>query len=91
MTIGWRAIRESVGSVGAMSHQKCPECGTWLLDGKPMYRTGEVARLVGVTPKALQGWLRRNQFHSSYRTMGGAHRFTQDDVDRLLESVRGSE
>jgi len=52
-----------------------------------MYRIGQAAKLLGVTPKTLRVWERQGKIHP-IRTPGNQRRYPQAEIDRLLGIVR---
>jgi predicted site-specific integrase-resolvase len=52
-----------------------------------MYRIGQAAKPLGVTPKTLRVWERQDKIHP-IRTPGNQRRYPQEEVDRLLGIVR---
>src|SRR5260370_19418053 len=56
--------------------------------GEPSLRTAEVARALGVSPRAIRTWADEGKI-ACYRTFGGHRLFTASEVRRVLASWRG--
>lgn len=63
---------------------------TSIPDPEPTLRTAEVARLFGVSPRAIRIWSDAGKI-ACYRTLGGHRVFPESEVRRVLEQIRGSE
>ncbi len=55
-------------------------------ESRPALRTGEVARLAGVTPITIVRWANAGRV-KCYRTLGGDRRFEPSEVARLLREL----
>src|SRR5260370_30459730 len=56
--------------------------------GEPSLRTAEVARALGVSPRAIRTWADEGKI-ACYRTFGGHRLFTASEVRRVLASWSG--
>jgi excisionase family DNA binding protein len=59
------------------------------VDGATWYKTGEVARLLGVTDRTVINWARAGVL-PHFTTPGGHRRFRTEDIDRFLEQRTSS-
>jgi excisionase family DNA binding protein len=57
---------------------------------EPTYRTAEVARALGVSPRAIRVWADAGKI-SCYRTFGGHRLFPISEVRRVLEQLRSND
>lgn len=55
---------------------------------EPSLRTAEVARALGVSPRAIRTWADEGKI-ACYRTFGGHRLFTASEVRRVLASWGG--
>src|SRR5207253_5456405 len=55
---------------------------------EPSLRTAEVARALGVSPRAIRTWADEGKI-ACYRTFGGHRLFTASEVRRVLASWSG--
>ena len=53
-----------------------------------LFRTREVAQLLGVSRRQLQYWAKTDLAHPSHRTKGGHHRYTFQDLVALRAAKR---
>lgn len=53
-----------------------------------LFRTREVAQLLGVSRRQLQYWAKTDLAHPSHRTKGGHHRYTFQDLVALKAAKR---
>lgn len=51
-----------------------------------MYRTSQVAALLGVTTSTVNRWIKAGKV-KAMRTEGGHHRITEAEVDRLKQKA----
>jgi excisionase family DNA binding protein len=54
---------------------------------EPTYRTAEVARALGVSPRAIRVWADAGKIRC-YRTFGGHRIFPASEVRRVLDQLR---
>ena len=54
-----------------------------LLEPRPLYGIGTVARLTGLKPDTLRVWERRYGLGASYKSASGRRLFTQSDLEHL--------
>ena len=54
---------------------------------KRLLNVGEAATYLGVSAASLRSWSDRGLV-PSYRTPGGQRRYSRDDLDRFIESMR---
>jgi len=60
------------------------------INGQTYYRTAEVCRLAGISKNTFLRWVREGSFPDvEHRDGRGWRLFTEDDVDRLMERVKG--
>lgn len=57
-------------------------------DPEQTLRTGDVARALGVSPRAVRAWADAGKI-SCYRTFGGQRLFPVSEVLRVVEKLRG--
>jgi DNA-binding transcriptional MerR regulator len=58
------------------------------INGQTYYRTAEVFRRLGVSRNTLYRWLQKDTLSSSeHRDSRGWRLFTQDDIDRLENTI----
>lgn len=55
--------------------------------GPTFLTTSQVSRLLGVSPNTVNRWAREGKLPCQV-TLGGHHRFEQDEVERLRQSLR---
>jgi excisionase family DNA binding protein len=55
---------------------------------EPTLRTAEVARVLGVSPRAVRAWADAGRI-TCYRTFGGHRLFPVSEVRRVLAKLRG--
>jgi len=60
-----------------------PATKTRLLEPRPLYGIGTVARLTGLKPDTLRVWERRYGLGASYKSATGRRQYTQSDLDHL--------
>jgi excisionase family DNA binding protein len=54
---------------------------------KRLLNVGEAATYLGVSPASLRTWSDRGLV-PAYRTPGGQRRYSRDDLERFIESMR---
>ena len=54
-----------------------------ILEPRPLYGIGTVARLTGLKPDTLRVWERRYGLGASYKSASGRRLFTQSDLEHL--------
>ena len=54
-----------------------------LLEPRPLYGIGTVARLTGLKPDTLRVWERRYGLGASYKSVSGRRQYTQSDLEHL--------
>ena len=54
-----------------------------LLEPRPLYGIGTVARLTGLKPDTLRVWERRYGLGASHKTVSGRRQYTQSDLEHL--------
>lgn len=52
-----------------------------------MYRTSQVANLLGVTSSTINRWIKSGKL-KAIRTEGGHHRIEEGEVDKLQQRAR---
>lgn len=57
------------------------------MQGKRLLNVSEAAAYLGVSSASLRSWSDRGLV-PSFRTPGGQRRFSRDDLDRFIESMR---
>jgi len=60
-----------------------PAANTRLLEPRPLYGIGTVARLTGLKSDTLRVWERRYGLGASYKSPTGRRQYTQSDLDHL--------
>jgi len=60
-----------------------PATKTRLLEPRPLYGIGTVARLTGLKSDTLRAWERRYGLGASYKSATGRRQYTQSDLDHL--------
>jgi excisionase family DNA binding protein len=56
---------------------------------EPTMRTAEVARALGVSPRAIRIWADAGKIQC-YRTFGGHRLFPMSEVRRVIDELRGT-
>jgi excisionase family DNA binding protein len=56
---------------------------------EPTFRTAEVARALGVSPRAIRVWADAGKI-TCYRTFGGHRLFPASEVRRVLDQLRSN-
>jgi excisionase family DNA binding protein len=57
------------------------------MEGKRLLNVSEAAAYLGVSAASLRSWSDRGLV-PSFRTPGGQRRYSRDDLDRFIESMR---
>lgn len=67
--------------------------GQRVSDAEPLLTSGEVARRLGVTPRAVGRWVARGLLIPAVTTPGGRYRFRWSEVEQQLrdQSERSAE
>lgn len=55
---------------------------------KKSYKTGEVARMLGLNPVTVYLWVRKGLV-KAWKTPGGQYLIPREEVERLLEEMAG--
>lgn len=55
---------------------------------EPLLTSGEVARRLGVTPRAVGRWVAREMLKPAVTTPGGRYRFRWSEVTEQLKTAR---
>jgi excisionase family DNA binding protein len=63
--------------------------GTNMESGYRLLTVGQAAAYVGVSPASLRKWANDGRVHA-YRTPGGQRRFSVDDLDDFVRSMRSA-
>lgn len=65
------------------------EGGDSVVHPEPTMRTAEVARALGVSPRAVRIWADAGKIQC-YRTFGGHRLFPTSEVRRVIDELRGT-
>ncbi len=79
-------IEPAIEDVTAATTQQVPEENEDIL-----LKTGEVAKMFRVSPRAVLNWAKKDMIPGATRTPGGHRRYPKRVVDGLLEKAFGEE
>ncbi len=58
-----------------------------MAEDRPLVRTAEAARVLGVSSETLRRWSRAGKVKPAQRTLGGQDRWDLDDLRRQVQEI----